>query len=610
MEPLLARKQERVDDVVIYGCGRIGIAVARMLLGQEIRVRMIEANAARAREVAEELPRARVFNATGMDPDFLERERVGHARAAIFAMRDDAKNHYAAALAKLHGVGLHDRDRPRRHLHGGLRGVGVDVAINPRAVTAEEIVRFAHDPRTQQVAMLEGDRYEVLDIVVRRQSELVNTPFKELPITGALIGAIVRNGEALFPHGQDVLLPDDRVIVFTESVARDRGRAGPVTLSAARLRRAVRRETVRVDVRAALNLVGSLVRYLSIAYLLPIAFALGYREPVWPFVAPRSSSPASGSGSSGSTRGGSASGCARASWWWRSPGSSPPPSARCPTCSRAKGQLSATRSNAYFEAMSGFTTTGASVLTDVPALSHSLAMWRQFTQWLGGMGIIVLALAVLPRLRVGGRQLFESEAPGPEADKLAASIRETARRLWLLYVALTALMVAALTVVGWTGSTTPWGRTRRSRTPSRRSRPAVSRRERIPSPSSAPPRSGSSIVFMALAGTNFALLFAAIVQRRRRQALRDHELRLYFSFLVLGALVLLVELVAEGIARGETAFRQATFEAVSTMTTTGAADADYVQWTRAGGRDPGRVDVHRRLGRLDRRARSRSSATC
>ena len=77
--------------------------------------------------------------------------------------------------------------------------------------------------------------------------------------------------------------------------------------------------------------------------------------------------------------------------------------------------------NAYFESMSGFTTTGASVLTDIEGLSHSVAMWRQFTQWLGGMGIIVLALAVLPRLRVGGRQLMESEVPGPELEPLAKS---------------------------------------------------------------------------------------------------------------------------------------------------------------------------------------------
>ena len=80
-----------------------------------------------------------------------------------------------------------------------------------------------------------------------------------------------------------------------------------------------------------------------------------------------------------------------------------------------------------------------------------MLMWRQFTQWLGGMGIIVLALAVLPRLRVGGRQLLESEMPGPEVDNLADRIRSTAQRLWLLYVALTAAQALILAVFGWTG---------------------------------------------------------------------------------------------------------------------------------------------------------------
>jgi trk system potassium uptake protein TrkA len=214
---ILSRERGRVDDVVVYGCGRIGTAVARVLIEQDIRVRMIESNSARAREVAEEFPRARVFNATGVDPDFLERERIGRARAAIFAMRDDAKNHYAATLAKVHGVDftiavVHDTVSMEV-----FEQSGIDVAINPRAVTAEEIVRFAHDPRTQQVAMLEGDRYEVLDIVVRPESTLVNRRFRDLPMTGALIGAIVRDGAAIFPHGEDMLLPGDRVIVFTES---------------------------------------------------------------------------------------------------------------------------------------------------------------------------------------------------------------------------------------------------------------------------------------------------------------------------------------------------------------------------------------------------------
>jgi trk/ktr system potassium uptake protein len=98
-----------------------------------------------------------------------------------------------------------------------LENAGLDVAVNPRLVTAEEMVRFAHDPRTQQVAMLEGDRFEVLDLIVRDESEYVGQPFREMPIRGALIGAIVREGAAIFPHGDDVLEAGDRVIVFTEA---------------------------------------------------------------------------------------------------------------------------------------------------------------------------------------------------------------------------------------------------------------------------------------------------------------------------------------------------------------------------------------------------------
>ena len=214
---IMSVDRKRVDDVVVFGAGRIGVAVARMLLGQQVRVRLIEADRDRARTVAEKLPDARVFHATGIDPDFLERERIGHARAAIFAMRDDAKNHYASTLAKLHGVDftiavVHEQISERV-----FESAGVDVVVNPRQVTAEELVRFAHDPRTLQVAMLEGDKYEVLDVRVRGESEYANRRFGDMPATGALIGAIVRNGDAIFPHRDDVLRPGDRVIVFSES---------------------------------------------------------------------------------------------------------------------------------------------------------------------------------------------------------------------------------------------------------------------------------------------------------------------------------------------------------------------------------------------------------
>jgi trk system potassium uptake protein len=214
---LMARGGRRVRDVVIFGAGHAGTAAAGLLLQQGIDVRLIEADPARAREVADRFPEARVLAATGFDPDFLERERIGQAGAAIFTMRDDGKNLYAATLARLHGVPLtiavaHEQMSVQVFERGGI-----DVAIDPRSLTAEEIVRFAHDPRTQQVAMLEQDRYEVLDITVRPESELVGKPFRELPMTGSLIGAIVRDGIAIFPHGDDVLRPGDRAILFTES---------------------------------------------------------------------------------------------------------------------------------------------------------------------------------------------------------------------------------------------------------------------------------------------------------------------------------------------------------------------------------------------------------
>jgi trk system potassium uptake protein TrkA len=207
----------RVRDVVIYGAGKAGLAVAQMLISQGIGVRLVEASRERARLVAEELPRARVYNAIGLDADFIERERLGSAEAAVFAMREDAKNLYAATLAKLYGVSftiaiVHDPVSMEV-----FERAGVDVGVNPRMLTAEEIVRFAHDPRTQQVAMLEGDRYEILDITTRPDSALVGKRFRDLPMTGDLIGAVVRDGKALFPHGDDVLMAGDRAIVFTES---------------------------------------------------------------------------------------------------------------------------------------------------------------------------------------------------------------------------------------------------------------------------------------------------------------------------------------------------------------------------------------------------------
>ena len=214
---IMAGDKRRVDDAVIVGATGNGVEIARVLAAQGIDVRLIEGDAARAREVAEQLHDVRVLNASPLDTEFLERERIGLAKLGVFALSDEQKNLYAAVLAKRHGLGFTIAIVPAAHAVDVFTGAGIDVAISPRSLIAEEIVRFAHDPRTQQVTMLEGDRFEILDVVVRAKSGLVGKPLRELPVTGSFVGAIVRDGKAIIPHGKDVLQPGDRAILFTES---------------------------------------------------------------------------------------------------------------------------------------------------------------------------------------------------------------------------------------------------------------------------------------------------------------------------------------------------------------------------------------------------------
>jgi trk system potassium uptake protein len=214
---MCGRKEERVDDVVIFGAGQMGTAIAQVLLDRGTRVRVVDAQRERVRQIAERLPEVRAFHAHAFDPEFLDHERIGRATAAVFALNDDARNLYGAILAKRHGVRMtialvHDAVSVEVYEAGG-----VDITINPRQVTAEEMVRFAHDPRIRQIAMLEQDRFEVLDLTVRSDSELIDKAFTELPATGSVIGAVIRNGDVLFPHKTDTLRAGDRVIVFVES---------------------------------------------------------------------------------------------------------------------------------------------------------------------------------------------------------------------------------------------------------------------------------------------------------------------------------------------------------------------------------------------------------
>jgi trk system potassium uptake protein TrkH len=333
-----------------------------------------------------------------------------------------------------------------------------------------------------------------------------------------------------------------------------------------------------VDVFAALNLIGTLGKYLGLATIFPAAVAIGYGESFWPYLL--AGAIASGgayalerltAGSAG--RVGVREGFLVVSVTWLLAAAF----AAIPYFFIGGDQLSHPI-DAYFEGMSGFTTTGASVVTDYDEISKSLGMWRQFTQWLGGMGIVVLAIAVLPRLRVGGRQLLEAELPGPEIDQLSERIRETARLLWVLYIGLTIALIALLTGVGLVGidermnlyeatahafGTMPTGGF--STQPDSAA-------------SFAPASQWILALFMLLAGSNYLLMYRAFVRRHPRRLFRDEELRLYLAIVLIASGALAIQLWGYGIAEGEDAIRTGFFQAVSIITTTGLASANFALW--------------------------------
>lgn len=218
----LAPQVPRIEEALVYGADHLGLAIARKLLHHGLRVRVVEPDAERARRAAAALPDARVFHADGLDRDFLRDERIGRSDVAIAALRDDARSLYAATTARVAGVhttiGVVDDPMSVKV----FERAGVDVTVNPRTATAEELIRFAHDPRTRQIAMLDDERFDVLDVVVRPESQLVARRISEMPRTGSTIGAIVRDGRAMFPHGDDALQPGDRVIVLVDPARASR----------------------------------------------------------------------------------------------------------------------------------------------------------------------------------------------------------------------------------------------------------------------------------------------------------------------------------------------------------------------------------------------------
>jgi trk system potassium uptake protein TrkH len=241
--------------------------------------------------------------------------------------------------------------------------------------------------------------------------------------------------------------------------------------------------------------------------------------------------------------------------------------------------------DAFFETMSGFTTTGASIMTDIEAMPKGILFWRSLTHWIGGMGIIVLAVAILPLLGIGGMQLFAAEAPGPSGDKLHPRITDTAKRLWIIYVGFTGLEAVLLKLAGM-----GWFDAINHALSTLSTGGFSTKNASIAYWNDTPLIQWIILAFMFIAGANFVLSYFAIKGQFGKIA-RDTEFKWYASFVLgfsaLGAI--LIYLLADASNSSiehpmvwgelESALRHSTFQVLAIITTTGFVSADYTMWS-------------------------------
>lgn len=227
---------------------------------------------------------------------------------------------------------------------------------------------------------------------------------------------------------------------------------------------------------------------------------------------------------------------------------------------------------AFFESMSGLTTTGATIVTDIDALPRGVALWRSQTQWMGGMGIIVLSVAILPLLGIGGMQLLQAEIPGLAPDRLKPRVRQTASLLWAVYALLTVTEMILL----WFGGMSLFEAVNHGFTTMATG--GFSTENGSIGAFDSPYLQYVIAVFIFFAGVNFTLHYSWITGRWGA-VWRNHELRVYTTLVIGATLVLWLLVWIPGTINGvEESFRAGLFQAVSIMTTTGYVTADYETW--------------------------------
>ena len=242
--------------------------------------------------------------------------------------------------------------------------------------------------------------------------------------------------------------------------------------------------------------------------------------------------------------------------------------------------------NAFFETISGYTTTGSSILENIESLPHGILFWRSLTHWIGGMGIIVLAIAILPLLGIGGMQLFAAEAPGPSTDKLHPRITDTAKRLWLIYFGYTAAETVLLNFAGMSFFDAL------NHSMSTLSTGGFSTKNNSISYWNDTPLIQYIItLFMFLAGTNFVLSYFGFKGNIRR-IFKDEEFKLYVKFIIIFTLIAFAFIYIDSSLKHpsdllhpmifgelEASLRHSLFQVISIVTTTGFISADFTTWT-------------------------------
>ncbi len=243
-------------------------------------------------------------------------------------------------------------------------------------------------------------------------------------------------------------------------------------------------------------------------------------------------------------------------------------------CSAIPYLLSGTFSsvtNAFFETVSGLTTTGSSILNNIEQMPASILFWRSMTQWIGGMGIIVLTIAILPLLGVGGMELFASEAPGPTKDKIHPRIKETAKRLWLIYASLTLVQTLLL----WLANMPFFDAINHALTTM--STGGFSTKQASIGHFTSPLIQYIIILFMFLAGTNFTLLYYGS-KLKFKKFWNNDEFNWYILAVILLTVVVTPMIIVSTNTPIENAIRTALFQVISIITTTGYASANYTEW--------------------------------